>query len=102
MSSVATLFSWEALLSIYGTSALATGPLLVLDLSRERVCDFRQHGHRRAQIMAHGRCPKSRRTGASGPGRRLLAVRAMTSTVSRSFRSIADLQLFLKRQVSGR
>jgi hypothetical protein len=33
-----TLFSWEALLSTYGTSALTTGPLLVIDLSREIVC----------------------------------------------------------------
>ncbi|WP_329242919.1 hypothetical protein OG417_44975 [Actinoallomurus sp. NBC_01490] len=33
-----TLWGWEALLSIYGTSALTAGPLLVLDLSRERVC----------------------------------------------------------------
>ena len=33
-----TLWSWEALLSTYGTSALATGPVLVIDLSREIVC----------------------------------------------------------------
>ncbi|MFD0853702.1 hypothetical protein ACFQ07_15800, partial [Actinomadura adrarensis] len=32
-----TLWSWEALLTTYGTSALADGPLLVLDLSRELV-----------------------------------------------------------------
>jgi hypothetical protein len=33
-----TLWSWEALLSTYGSSALFTGPLLVIDLSREMVC----------------------------------------------------------------
>ena len=33
-----TLWSWEALLSTYGTSALATGAVLVIDLSREIVC----------------------------------------------------------------
>jgi hypothetical protein len=33
-----TLWGWEALLSTYGTSALFTGPLLVIDLSRELVC----------------------------------------------------------------
>jgi hypothetical protein len=33
-----TLWSWEALLSTYGSSALFTGPLLVVDLSRELVC----------------------------------------------------------------
>jgi hypothetical protein len=33
-----TLWSWEALLTTYGTSALATQPLLLLDLSRELVC----------------------------------------------------------------
>ncbi|MDN3355111.1 hypothetical protein [Actinomadura sp. DC4] len=33
-----TLFGWEALLSTYGSSALITGPLLVIDLSRELVC----------------------------------------------------------------
>jgi hypothetical protein len=33
-----TLFSWEALLSTYGSSALFTGPVLVIDLSRELVC----------------------------------------------------------------
>ncbi|WP_344954324.1 hypothetical protein [Actinomadura miaoliensis] len=32
-----TLWSWEALLTTYGASALATQPLLVLDLSRELV-----------------------------------------------------------------
>ncbi|WP_285492333.1 proline-rich domain-containing protein [Actinomadura sp. NBRC 104425] len=32
-----TLWSWEALLTTYGTSALAAQPLLVLDLSREQV-----------------------------------------------------------------
>ncbi|GLW61788.1 hypothetical protein Arub01_00320 [Actinomadura rubrobrunea] len=34
-----TLWSWEALLTTYGTSALAAQPLLVLDLSRELVSD---------------------------------------------------------------
>jgi hypothetical protein len=33
-----TLWSWEALLTTYGSSALFTGPLLVIDLSREMVC----------------------------------------------------------------
>jgi hypothetical protein len=33
-----TLWSWEALLSTYGSSALFTGPVLVIDLSRELVC----------------------------------------------------------------
>lgn len=33
-----TLWSWEALLTTYGSSALYTGPLLVIDLSREMVC----------------------------------------------------------------
>lgn len=33
-----TLWSWEALLTTYGTSTLAAQPLLVLDLSREVVC----------------------------------------------------------------
>ncbi|GLY87733.1 hypothetical protein [Actinoallomurus iriomotensis] len=33
-----TLWGWEALLSTYGASALFTGPLLVIDLSRELVC----------------------------------------------------------------
>jgi hypothetical protein len=33
-----TLWSWEALLTTYGTSTLATQPLLVIDLSREVVC----------------------------------------------------------------
>ncbi|MFB9834960.1 hypothetical protein [Actinoallomurus acaciae] len=33
-----TLWGWEALLSTYGPSALFTGPLLVIDLSRELVC----------------------------------------------------------------
>ncbi|MEV0406476.1 hypothetical protein [Actinoallomurus sp. NPDC050550] len=33
-----TLWSWEALLTTYGSSALFTGPLLVIDLSRETVC----------------------------------------------------------------
>jgi hypothetical protein len=33
-----TLWSWEALLTTYGTSTLADQPLLVLDLSREVVC----------------------------------------------------------------
>jgi hypothetical protein len=33
-----TLWSWEALLTTYGTSTLAVGPLLVIDLSREFVC----------------------------------------------------------------
>ncbi len=33
-----TLWSWEALLTTYGASALYTGPLLVIDLSREMVC----------------------------------------------------------------
>jgi hypothetical protein len=33
-----TLWSWEALLSTYGTSTLAAQPLLVVDLSREIVC----------------------------------------------------------------
>ena len=33
-----TLWSWEALLTTYGTSTLAEQPLLVVDLSREVVC----------------------------------------------------------------
>jgi hypothetical protein len=33
-----TLWGWEALLSTYGPSALFTGPVLVIDLSRELVC----------------------------------------------------------------
>jgi hypothetical protein len=33
-----TLWSWEALLTTYGSSALFTGPVLVVDLSRELVC----------------------------------------------------------------
>jgi hypothetical protein len=33
-----TLWSWEALLTTYGTSTLAAQPLLVIDLSREVVC----------------------------------------------------------------
>jgi hypothetical protein len=33
-----TLWSWEALLTTYGSSALFTGPVLVIDLSREMVC----------------------------------------------------------------
>jgi hypothetical protein len=33
-----TLWSWEALLTTYGASALFTGPVLVIDLSRELVC----------------------------------------------------------------
>jgi hypothetical protein len=33
-----TLWSWEALVSTYGTSTLAEQPLLVIDLSREIVC----------------------------------------------------------------
>ena len=33
-----TLWSWEALLTTYGSSALFTGAVLVIDLSRELVC----------------------------------------------------------------
>ncbi len=46
-----TLWSWEALLSTYGASALAIGPLLVIDLSREVVCGELARLARAAEVL---------------------------------------------------
>ena len=55
---------------------------------------FRQRGHRRAQVVADGPCPKPHRNWPR-------LVRAMTSTVSRLFRSGPDQRSFEVSQVSA-
>lgn len=53
---------------------------------------FRKHGHRRAHVMAHGPCPKPHRTGSRRPQSTAAGRTAMTSIVSKLYRSCPDLR----------